>query len=223
MTTGRPPVRSRPGLWPGIVGIAFVVLFVVGGGGLSGNTPDLDASDEEWLAWFDDGAHTITAVVGTFLLALAAVSFIVVVAYLASWLRRREPGNDVATSIVSIAGGAFAVAMLVAAVGMNQVAFGYVVGDVVGDDYQLMTADVARQVEVIGFGVLLIGAFFASLMVAAATWAATRAGLLPRWLTVAGWVAAVLLIFSLFIIPLFALPLWVLAISIIWLRERAPG
>ena len=74
-----------------------------------------------------------------------------------------------------------------------------------------------------GIGMHLIsGLLAAAVMVAAASAAGRRTGVLPRGVVVAGLVVAPLLLVGFTWIPQFLVPLWVVAVSISLLRRPAP-
>lgn len=201
----------------GIAGLVFFVLFVLGwlaGGG----TPDYDAPDEEWVAWFSDSDNTRAAVAAMFALAIAAIAFIPFLTGVVRRIRRTAADVEGLPTIALASGIVFTVATLIAAVAVNQVAAAVEFGGG-GGDYPLPGADVLRQSEQLGFGIgLLGGGLSAALFVAAISWSARGTGILPSWLANAGLGVAVLLLFSVFFVPLALLALWVLAVSIVLFR-----
>ncbi len=68
---------------------------------------------------------------------------------------------------------------------------------------------------------LVAGALAAGLFIGIASYLARRTGLLPGWLTVAGYVAAVLQLAAALFVPFALFLLWVLIASIVLLRRRA--
>jgi hypothetical protein len=83
-------------------------------------------------------------------------------------------------------------------------------------------ADLARQFDNTGFAVLLVaGALAAGAFTATASYAARRDAILPGWLTVAGYVVAVLQLAAGLFFPFVLFPLWVLVVSIVLLRQTA--
>jgi uncharacterized membrane protein YhaH (DUF805 family) len=201
--------------WGAIAGLVFFVLFVLGFI-LSGGTPEYDASDREWVEWFEDDGNTDLQVVSMFLLVAAALALL---CFLAVLTRRLRATNRPELVNLAIGAGLVLAAMIiVGGIAMAQVSAAITFGD----DYPIPNADVLRQSEQIGFGVALLGGgWAAALLVGVASLAARGTDLLPRWLVTAGYVAAVLLLVSVFFIPLALLPLWVLAVSIVMLRRPA--
>src|SRR3989337_797662 len=83
---GAPVARGLSDRWTMLSGIAFAVLFIVGML-LGSDTPDPDAPDAEWTAWFDDSGHRTLQVVAMFLMVLAALALVVFITGLAHRLR----------------------------------------------------------------------------------------------------------------------------------------
>lgn len=200
--------------WPSIAGFALVV-FLVAGNLVEGETPSYSDSDQEWVDWFADGGNRAWAVVATFLFALAAVALLLFVVHLADWVRGAATGYDTASTIVLVAGSIFSALVLIGGVGIHQVALGLTFDS----DHDFVSGEVLRVSSTIGYGILLIGALFAALMIAVASGAAQRRGLMPQWLVIAGYIVAIALLFAAFFLPLILFVLWVLAISILWLRQ----
>lgn len=200
--------------WPTVVnaaGVAFAVLFAVGM--LMSSTPDYDAPDEEWTAWFDDGGNRTMQIVSMFLLVLASMAFLVFLAGLVRALRARTTVDDPWVTVVFGAGLMLSAATAIAGIALNQVSAAVTFG---GSNYPIPGGDVLRQSEQLGFGVaLLMGGWSAALMIATASYVAGRTGAFPRWLVIGGYVSAVLLIVSVFFIPMLLLVLWVIAVSIL--------
>jgi uncharacterized membrane protein YhaH (DUF805 family) len=214
-STGLPAEgRSR---WGAIGGLVFFVLFVVGFL-LGGDTPEYDARDREWVEWFEDDGNTNLQVVAMFLLVASALALL---CFLAVLTRRLRATNRPELVNVAIGAGLVLAAMLiVGAIGMNQVSAAVTFGG----DYPVPDADVLRQSEQIGFGVILLGGGWSgALLVGATSLAARGSDLLPRWLVIASEVVGVVLLFSVFFIPFVLLPLWVLTMSIVMLRRPAPA
>ena len=80
----------------------------------------------------------------------------------------------------------------------------------------------AQQFNSLGSGILVVpGALAAGVFVAMASYLCRREGVLPGWLTIAGYVVAVLQLAAVVFIPLLLVPLWVLVVSIVVLRREA--
>lgn len=196
---------SRSGIR--IAGVVFAVLFVVGML-LMASTPDYDAPDSEWTEWFEDSGNNWPAIVGVFLLAIAALVFCWFVATLVDRLRvARWRGHEHAALGFGLL---FAAALGIGAAVTNSVSGAVEIGDT-----PIPSPDVAQQIESIGFAVVLVfGGFAASACVATVSALGSRRVGYPRWLVIAGYVAAVLLLLSAVFVPMLLLPLWTLAVAV---------
>ncbi|HUP75535.1 MAG TPA: hypothetical protein VM282_21005 [Acidimicrobiales bacterium] len=205
-------MRNR---WPGLFGIAFAVLFVLGMLLLT-NTPDYDAPDQEWTEWFDDGGNRAQQIIGLAALILAALAFIPFLVHVIRGLRSRYQTGD-APTIALVSGALFATLLVMGAVVTATGSLSVEIGDI-----PIPAPDVLRWAEQAGYGFVLgAGGWAASVAIGVISWTARRTALFPTWLTTAGWVAAVLLIASTLFIPIVVLPLWVLTVSVVLLRAPA--
>jgi hypothetical protein len=207
-TMGNGPQVSRVGTW---MGIAFVVLFVAGFGAIS--TPSNNKNTAQWAGWWNDSGHRAGAILGAYLMVLGVFAFV----WFASSLRDqfREGGRLMFTY-----GSIFAAIALVSIMvrvsipGAKQ--FGSTPVPAAGD--------LARQFDQIGFAMLLVaGALAAGLFVGMASYLSRRSGSLPGWLTVAGYVVAVLQLAASLFFPFLLFLLWVFVASIVLMRRRRTG
>ena len=72
-----------------------------------------------------------------------------------------------------------------------------------------------------GFMLLVCSTMAGGLLVLATSIVAGRTGLLPRWLALAGFVVAPVLLLAIFFLPLFVWLAWVLAVSVVLLVRTA--
>ena len=195
---------SRVGPWMGIV---FVVLFVAGFIVLV--TPSNGKDTAKWARWWTDSGHRAAAIIGAYLMVLGLLAF---VWFMWSLNRRlRDQGGMMITF-----GTLFVTLALVSAL----VRAAIVGGKQFGQTPVPPGADFAREFDQIGFGVLLVaGALAAGAFTATASYLARRDAILPGWLTVAGYVVAVLQLLAPFFFPFVLFPLWVLVVSIVLLRR----
>ena len=205
-TTGRP---SRLGTWMGIV---FVVLFVAGF--VVFPTPDSGKAKDtiKWQRWWLDSGHRTGAVIGAYLMVLGLLAFIWFLSSLRDRLGARG-GLAVTFGSVFVAIGLVSTLMRAAVPG------GRVFGDI-----PVPAGDFARQFDNLGFGLLLVaGALAAGAFVIATSYLARQGGLLPGWLTIAGFVVGVVQLAAAFFFPLVLFVLWVLVLAIVLLRQGATG
>ena len=197
---------------PMIAGIAFVVLFVIGFV-VSADTPDPDQR-LEWRRWYFDSGHRTSAVVGMYLMVLGVLAF---VWFLAGLRQRLAEGgaSDTLVSLVFGAGLVFAILAIGGVIARSVVPAGKVLVD-----QSLPGGDIAQQLEGLGFGTLLIpGALAAGAFVAAASAASRQVAALPAWLTIAGFVVAVLQLVGVLFFPFGFFVLWVLVAAIVLLTR----
>jgi hypothetical protein len=197
-------------LWTMVSGIAFAVLFVAGIL-VGSDTPDYDADDNEWTDWFSDSGNRWTQIVGMILLVLSAVALVVFIATLVRMLRARPTTASIdAAQIAYGTGLILAASTAFGAVALAQMSAAIEIGDI-----PVPAPDLLRTAEQLGFGlILVVGGIFAAVMVAAVSFAARGAGVLPNWLVMAGFVAAFILLFSVIFLPMAALPLWAIAVAV---------
>jgi hypothetical protein len=189
------------------MGIAFVVLFVVGF--LVFPTPTNGKDTAKWARWWADSGHRTGAIIGAYLMVLGLLAFV--------WFmwgvneRVRNRGGVMITFGTLFVAMALVSALVRAAIaGAKQF----------GSTPVPAGADLARQFDQVGFGVLLVaGALAAGAFTATASYLARRDGLLPGWLTIAGYVVAVLQLVGALFLPFALFPLWVLVTSIVLLRR----
>jgi hypothetical protein len=204
-TAGSSSKYSRLGAWMGIV---FVVLFVVGFALFSTPSSDNASHTVQWQRWWLDSGHRTTAVIGTYLLVLSLLAFIW---FLWSLRARLGDGGGVAFSF----GTLFATVALVAVMVRAAIPGANVFGNA-----PVPTGDLARQFDNMGFGLLLVvGALSAGIFVIVASHLAREHGVLPGWLTIAGYVVGVLQLLSAFFFPFLLFLLWVLIAAIVLVRR----
>jgi len=193
------------------MGIAFVVLFVAGFGAIP--TPSNNKNTAQWAQWWNDSGHRAGAIVGAYLMVLGALAFV----WFASSLRDQfgEGGRLMFTF-----GSIFAVIAVVS----TMVRVSIPGAKQFGSTPLPAGGDLPRQFDQIGYAMLLVaGALAAGLFVGMASHLARRSGALPGWLTVAGYVVAVLQLAASLFFPFLLFLLWVLVVSIVLMRRRRIG
>jgi hypothetical protein len=186
-----------------LAGVAFVALYVAAFGlGI-----EVGASDREILDHYADSGNRAKEVVAFFLIAAAALAFIVFAASLRSLIARAEQESAMLAALAWAGGTACAVLVLAGNAVSRATAFA-----AMSDEFQL-DPDARRLVEDIGFLLFVSGALSAILLVVAVSLATIRHRLLPRWLGWAGFPAAALLPLAIGFIGFLVLALWVLAVS----------
>ena len=197
---------TRVGPW---MGIAFAVLFVAGF--LVLPTPTDEKDSAKWARWWTDSGHRAGAVLGAYLMVVALLAFV--------WFmwdlnrRLRDRGGMMITFGTVFVSLALVSALVRAAIPG---------GKLFGSTPVQPGADFARQFDNVGFAVLLVaGALAAGAFTATASYLTRRDAILPGWLTIAGYVVAVLMLAAGFFLPFVFFPLWVLVVSIVLVRRTA--
>jgi hypothetical protein len=196
------------------MGIAFVVLFVAGF--LLFNTPNKGTDTAKWANWWNDSGHRTTAVIGAYLTVLALIAFV----WFAGSLRERfQNGGGLLFTFASIFATVGLVSTLVRAAIPGNKTFGGNNGTPVPHG-----ADLARQLDGLGFGILfLAGGLALGVFIFLTSNLARRDGTLPGWLTMAGYVVAVLQLAAAFFFPFVLAVLWVLIAAILLVRQQPAG
>jgi hypothetical protein len=188
------------------MGIAFVVLFV--GGFILFNTPDDNASQAKWDAWWTSSSHRATAVIAAYLMVLGTMAFVAFMWNLGQRFRGRA-------GVPTTFGALFVALALVAALIRAAIPGGKLFGDMA-----IPTGDYASQFDNIGQALLLVaGAISAGAFLVTASYWARRYGVLPNWLTVSGYVVGVLQLAAALFFPFALFPIWVLVASIVLVKR----
>ena len=218
-STSGVPVRamSDSSRWPGIAGILFVPLFIAGMVLSAPGVPDSDEPIEEWVEWVNDGGKQAAAFISVYLLALAAIAFVIFSLGLVRRIRDGGSERNVAAGSVLGLSVLGSVLLVAGGVALNAGVVAYLFDDNLPDPTDVV---VFVQAMSIGYGTILVGAALAFAAAIAISTAALRA-VTPTWFTIAGYVAAVILLASVIFIPIVLLPLWVLGASILMLRSTA--
>jgi hypothetical protein len=194
------------------MGIVFVVLFVAGF--MVFTTPDDNKDTAKWAKWWNDSGHRAGAVIGAYLMVLAVLAF---VWFMRSLQRRVGGAGSIQGGMMVTFGSIFVVLVLVSALTRASIPGGKVFGDTPIPP----GADLSRQLDNLGFALMLVaGAISAGAFLAVASYLARASGALPGWLAIAGFVIAVLQLAAGFFFPFVLFVLWVLVASIVLLRRE---
>ena len=197
---------SRVGAW---LGIAFVVLFVVGF--IVVPQPDDEKDIAAWERWWTDSGHRLGAVIGAYLMVLGLLAFVWFL-----WSLHRRFGDR---GPMVIFGSLFTAVAMVSALVRAAIPGARLFGD-----SPVPAGEFSREFNNIGVALLVVaGALAAGAFVAVACQHARRQALLPGWLTTAGYVVAALQLTAGFFFPFVLFPLWVLVASIVLVRQDPTG
>jgi hypothetical protein len=204
--------RDRWQRWSPLAGVAFTVFFLVALGvsrGGPGDTPD------ELADWYGDEGNRGAAFLVFFLLAAAALSFLWLLGALRSALVRAE-GDPARWTAVAFAAGVASATLLLASASL------YVTPAAAASEEKFpFDPSTANSLANAGFMLLVCSTMAGALLVLATSIVAGRTGLLPRWLVLAGFVVAPVLLFAIFLVPLYVWLAWVLAVSVVLLVRTA--
>jgi hypothetical protein len=204
--------------WAPIGGIVFVVL-MVGGTFFIGDVPTADAPEQEITDYLADSDNHIRNIVGAYLWAVGALTFLWFLTRLRSDLRRAEGGTGAVANLAFGAGVVFAAVWMVSAAVFASVAHAVELRDAPVTD-----PDLVRVLLPMGLLLLLLGAGFAGvLLLLAASAVILRTAVLPRWLAWLGIVAAIALLFDLVYLNILPFWVWVFVASIVMLMQREEG
>jgi hypothetical protein len=213
------PGTAHSGLtrWAALGGVVYVVLFVVGGILAFGGQPDLDAPPGEVIEYFSDSGHRDKIGIGWLIIVIGVFFFLWFLAALRQALRRID-GDGLLTNVTTIGGAVYAACTLAG------VSFGAAVKTMSDDTYQdqvfpelIHAADDASYVMHASGGVGV-----AALMIAASL-AALRAGVVPKWLGWLGIVSGILAVFSITFFPQFLIAIWLVVAALAIFRSAGPA
>jgi magnesium-transporting ATPase (P-type) len=197
-------VRWQWERWAGVAGIAFVVLYVVGFV-VGGEPPD---TDDAIVARYADSGERALELTAFFLIAAAALAFVLFVSGARALLARSE-GQQRTLAALAYAGGVVCAALVLVGNAVSRTTA--VASD---DEFFTLDPDTQRMFESAGFLLFVSAAFAAIVLVAAVSVGALRYGFLPRWLGWAGVVVAVLLPSAFVFVGFLILLAWVLAVGV---------
>jgi magnesium-transporting ATPase (P-type) len=202
-TEGKATIRISWERLAALAGLAFVVLYIAAFAlGI-----EVGESDREILDYYADSGNRAKEVVAFFVIAAAALAFVVFAGALRSLIARAEQETAMLAALTWAGGTACAVLVLAGNAVSRATAFA-----AMDDEFQL-DPNTRRLFENAGFLLFVTGALAAILLVVAVSLAALRHGVLPRSLGWAGFPAAALLTLAIAFVGFLVLAVWVLAVS----------
>jgi hypothetical protein len=198
--------------WVALAGVAYVALYV------AAFTLGIEVgpSDREIVEHYADSSARAKEVVAFFLIAGAALAFLLFASGLRSLVARAEPETGQLASVAWASAIGYAVLTLAGNAISRAPAFA-----AMEDDFRL-DPNTRRLFEDAGLLVLASGAIAAILLVAGVSLAALRYGILPRWLGWAGFPMAALLVTAVGFLGFLVLFVWVLSVSVTLALRRSP-
>ena len=194
----------------GLTAVGFVGLYVVAFAlGI-----EVGASDREILEHYADSGNRVQEAVAFFIIAAAALALVLFAGALRGLIARAERETAMLAALAWAGGIAAAVLVFVGNAVSRATAF------IAMSDEFVLDPNTRRLVDQAGFLIFVSGAFAAILLVAAASLAALRYGVLPRWLGWAGIPAAALLAVPFLGFLVFVA--WMLTVGAVLALGRAP-
>jgi hypothetical protein len=204
--------RDRWQRWSPLAGVAFAVLFLAALGVSSSGPGD---TPYEVAEWYGDEGNRGSSFLVFFLLAGASLSFLWLLGALRSALVRAE-GDPARWTALGFGAGVASATLLLASASL------YVTpAAAAAEDEFPFDPSTANALAGAGFMLLVSSTMAGALLVLATSIVANRTGLLPRWLALAGFVVAPLLLFTIFFLPLFLWLAWVLVLSLVLIVRSA--
>jgi hypothetical protein len=202
--------RSSAGLarWASLGGILYVVLFVIGVIVMFSGEPDGDASPAKVIAYYSKASHRDKIQIGWLIAGLGIFAFLWFLSSLRRAVRRWEGDDGFLTALTTIGGAVYAT-LAFAAIAIN-------VGiRTMSDDtyHHTVFPGLIHAADDASYVLHATGGAGASAMIIAASLAALRAAVVPKW---AGWLgvaAGILALASIFFFPQAAIALWILIVS----------
>jgi len=202
--------RSSAGLarWASLGGILYVVLFIVGVILMFSGEPDSDASPAKVIAYYSKSSHRDKINIGWVVAGLGVFFFVWFLSSLRRAVRRWEGEDGFLTALTTI-GGAIYATLAFAALAVNTG-----IRTMSDDTYHhTVYPGLIHAADDTSYVMHATGGAGASAMIIAATLAAMRAAVVPKW---AGWLgvaAGILALFSIIFFPQAAIALWILIVS----------
>jgi hypothetical protein len=201
----------------GIAGLAFAVLFVTSLALLRNHPTGGSTASEirDFYAGEDSGAN---ALVGVYLAPFAGIAFLWFIAVVRNLIGDRE---DRFFSTVFLGSGLLFVAMLFVAAGVG----GALMAAVEYHDEPVPSLQSVETIRSLAFGFLFVYAMrMAAVFMIVVSTIGLRLRILPRWLVVSGYGAALVLVLNVSYSELLILvfPAWVAAVSVVILNAQ-PG
>jgi hypothetical protein len=217
--SGRPQVdrRLETPRAAGVSGLAFAALFVASMVLLRHHPSGGSTAAEIRDFYLRDDAGRV-AIVGVYLAPFSGIAFLWFIAVIRNLIGDRE---DRFFATVFLGSGLLFVAMLFVAAGAG----GALLAAVKFQDEPVPSADTVVTIRSLAFGFLFVYAMrMAAVFMIVVSTIGTRLGVLPRWLVLAGYAAALVLLLNVFYVEALALvfPAWVGAVSVVILRTSGP-
>jgi hypothetical protein len=207
---GRPSGVQR---WAGLGGILYVVLFIAGSIVAFNNAPTGDDRPAKYVAYYSDSGHRDKISLGWLLVVLGVFFFLWFLSALVQILRSID-ADGFLTTLVTVGGAVYAALALAGISLWTAIA-------TMSDDtfHHQVYPGIIHAASDAGYVIHASGGVGAGTMIIAASLAASRAALIPRWAGIVGVVFGILGIASIFFFPQALIAIWILVAA--WLVFRA--
>ena len=206
-------MRDRWQRWGPLSGVAYVILFLVGilaGGEGPGDTP------EEHVTYYANAGNRTKDFAIFFVLVAAGLLFLWFLAGLRGILVRAE-GEVARWTALAYGAGIASAALFLGAASL----FVAPAGSAGDESFRNVNPSAVNILGNAGYAMLVCSIIVAALLVLATSIVALRTLVLPRWLSVAGFVVAPLLLLAVFFVPIFLWLAWILAVSVVLILRTA--
>ena len=186
----------------GPAAIGFAVAFVAGL--VLTNVPDQGETRQQAIDFYNSAGEKSRVLVAVYVMAIAALFFVVFTAAVARRLR------EAARTVAIAAGAAFAALYLAAAAAFVAPTLTLSLDSSAANTVDEAFVDFARGASTLGDALLLVCSPFAAAGFVAAL---ARSSALPRWLAWSGFVVAAACLFGFTFVPLVVFAAWMLALG----------
>ena len=203
-------------------GLVFAVLFVAGFALQDTGALTSDVSTDEVVSRYSDGDTELRKELGATVIGFAVAFLLVFLGSLYGTLRRAE-GERRLLSTAALAGGVV-MAVFIGASAALETAVPSAEGFY--DNYEVDPGTVLTfaTLALWALGLAMVGA---AVLVGSASLLAWKAGILPRWLAIAGFPVAALAAFgestAAFVVPVVLVVAWLLVVSVTLVRRASAG
>jgi len=202
--------RSSAGLarWASLGGILYVVLFIVGVIVMFSGEPNGDASPAKVIAYYSKSSHRDKISIGWIIAGLGVFFFLWFLSSLRRAVRRWEGEDGFLTALTTI-GGAIYATLAFAALAVNTG-----IRTMSDDTYHhTVFPGLIHAADDASYVMHATGGAGASAMIIAASLAAMRAAVVPKWAGWLGFAAGILALGSIVFFPQAAIAIWILVVS----------
>jgi hypothetical protein len=203
--------------WAGLGGILYVALFIGGSVLAFINTPGGDDPPAKYVSYYSDSGHRDRIGVGWILVVLGVFFFLLFLSALRQVLRSID-ANGFLTTLATVGGAVYA-ALALAGISV------WMAIATMSDDtfHHQVYPGIVHAGNDAGYIIHASGGVGAGAMMIAASLAASRGALIPRWAGVVGVVFGILALGSIFFFPQFLIALWLLVAGVLlFLRSTEP-